>query len=649
MKILFVILILFFSLSALSQNKTKTDSLKLLIQKEKNIEEKTEYIYALGDLFEEFNRDSAKYYYAVARDFAKQNNFGLGEARYASYMIFILNKEGKFQEAMQLVEEAVVKYKNLNSPRNLSIAYLNAGNQWQYFSDFMTASEYYLKAKKIADSLQNTVDQRTINANLGSVFTELKQYQKARNYSLEALRLAKISKDRWTMLTPLYNLAMNERNQENYEAALGYVNEFQEIADELGSEYDQVDALLAKGNIVGKSDVTHGISLLNSALAKSKEFDFKEHEMYAQLYLAEIYLEHSQYQNALNHCLNGIPLAKALNTKFELSDFYKKGSLAYEKLQEYHNALNFNRKFEELTTEIQLKENKNKILGIEAKYQFNQKEAQIKALNAEKETNDLKIKQKNILNFTLFGLLLLAGIIGFLGFKNYQNQQKIQEQKITRLETEKRLLASDSLLKGQEEERGRMARELHDGLGGLLSGVKFNLYNMKRKLIITEEDGLALENSLNLLDQSIGELRRISHNLMPETILNLGLDGALKDLIQSLQHTDLQIIYQSYDIENGLNKLQEIATYRIVQELIGNIIKHAEARNALVQIRKDENLLTITVEDDGKGFQSIQNDKMSGIGLSGIRARVDYWKGEMQIDSDPGAGTSVHISLPLAS
>lgn len=173
------IVFLLFSSVLLGWNHTyaqqkKIDSVKTLIGTEKRTVEKTGYLYELGDLFEESHPDSAMYYYAAARDFAKEKNFPLGVARYSSYAIVILNKQGKFKDALILAEEAAETYKRLNSPKNLSIAYLNIGNQWQYLSDFMTASEYYLKAKNIADSLQDKVTLRTINNNLSSVFSTLR-------------------------------------------------------------------------------------------------------------------------------------------------------------------------------------------------------------------------------------------------------------------------------------------------------------------------------------------------------------------------------------------------------------------------------------------------------------------------------------------
>lgn len=623
------------------------DSLKNMIKNEKEIIKKTDYLYQLGDLYEFSMPDSAMYYYAVARNFAKKNNFDLGEARYASYAIVILNRKGAYKEALFLAEESVKKYKKLQSPENLSIAYLNVGNEWQYLSDFESASEYYLKAKKIADSLGNKKTQRIINTNLSSVFTEMKQFEKASEYGFQALALAKENKDQWAMLSPLYNLAVNEKNQKKYKEALEFIHQFEQIALQLNGEYDISDAYLIKGNLVGKTDLNGGIKYLNKAIEISQKNDYPENEMYAYLYLAEIYLDHKNYRQAIQNIEKGMPIAEKLGMTHELSDFHKKASEAYENLADYKNALIQNRKYEKLHEEINLEQTKNRLLVLEAKYQSEQKEAEIRTLSAEKQAQILKIRQKNTLNLALAGVILVTIVIAFLLYKNHKNKQKLQAQRIVELETEKQLSATQALLQGQEDERSRMAKELHDGLGGLLSGVKINLNNMQKRIIITEEDGIAFEKSVALLDQSISELRRVAHNMMPESILKFGLDGAIKEFLQSIYSENLNIIYQSYHIENGLNKQLDISVYRIIQELVNNAIKHSNAAEILVQIRKDDQLLLIDVEDNGKGFGYNPDSKKSGMGLAGITSRVNYWKGSLNIESDKSSGTSVHIEIPV--
>lgn len=223
----------------------------------------------------------------------------------------------------------------------------------------------------------------------------------------------------------------------------------------------------------------------------------------------------------------------------------------------------------------------------------------------------------------------------------------MQQQRINELETEKKLAATEAVLKGEEQERTRLAKDLHDGLGGMLSGIKYSLNTMKGNLIMTPENAQAFERSMDMLDSSIREMRRVAHNMMPEALVKFGLDTALKDFCNDINQSGaLKVNYQSIGLENAMiEQTTAITIYRIVQELLNNTIKHAAAVNAIVQISKTDGLLSVTVEDDGKGFDMTILNKTKGIGWSNIQNRVEFLKGKLDVNSQAGKGTSVLIEL----
>ncbi len=238
-------------------------------------------------------------------------------------------------------------------------------------------------------------------------------------------------------------------------------------------------------------------------------------------------------------------------------------------------------------------------------------------------------------------------IISFLSYRSYKQKQKLQQQRISELETEKQLTATEAVLKGEEQERIRLAKDLHDGLGGILSGIKFSLNTMKGNLIMTPDNAQAFERSLDMLDSSIKEMRRVADNMMPEALVKFGLDTALKDYCNDINQTGaIQVTYQSIGLAgSSIDQTAGITVYRIVQELINNILKHAAAKAAIVQVSKTGNELSVTVEDNGKGFDPAILNQAKGIGWSNIQNRVEYLKGKIDILSGPGEGTSVHIEL----
>jgi two-component system, NarL family, sensor kinase len=264
-------------------------------------------------------------------------------------------------------------------------------------------------------------------------------------------------------------------------------------------------------------------------------------------------------------------------------------------------------------------------------------------------------KEKSTLNKILIGSavgLLLIGLLGYRNFKSKQKvatqQQQLQQQQITELEKDKQLLAIDAMLKGQEEERSRIAKDLHDGLGGMLSGTKLSFINMKENLLLTPENATLFDKSISMLDNTIADLRKVAHNLMPEALVKFGLDEAVKDFCSSIQTSStLKVVYQKIGENRKLTNTAEVFTYRIIQELVNNAVKHAAAKQIIVQLNMGSDKLHITVEDDGKGFDINNMANSKGAGMDNIKYRVQYFNGTLDIVTTPGSGTSVNIDLAV--
>jgi signal transduction histidine kinase len=209
------------------------------------------------------------------------------------------------------------------------------------------------------------------------------------------------------------------------------------------------------------------------------------------------------------------------------------------------------------------------------------------------------------------------------------------------------LTATEAVLKGEEQERTRLAKDLHDGLGGMLSGIKYSFQTIKGNLIMTPDNARAFERSMDMLDSSIKEMRRVAHNMMPEALVKFGLDTAMKDLCNEIDQSGaLKVNYQSIGLEGAvIDQITSITIYRIVQELINNTMKHAAAKNAIVQLSKSGEILSVTVEDDGKGFDMAMLKQSKGMGWNNIQNRVEFLKGKLDVNAEAGKGISVHIEV----
>jgi two-component system, NarL family, sensor kinase len=194
-----------------------------------------------------------------------------------------------------------------------------------------------------------------------------------------------------------------------------------------------------------------------------------------------------------------------------------------------------------------------------------------------------------------------------------------------------------------------LAGDLHDGLGGMLARVKINL----SKLATHNHEPTTMTPDLNKvidqLDNSVNELRRIARNMMPESLVSLGLEAALNDMCTSLTSDTTHINFQAFDISNAIAKDTQSTIYRIVQELLTNAIRHAKASQIVVQCSQNGNAFFITVEDNGIGFDAKAIHLKNGIGLSNVKSRVDYLGGKIDIASAVGDGTTINVELNVIS
>jgi len=521
---------------SIAKSQSPSDSLLRILKQLPDDTTKVMLYYQYGELFESTNPDSALWYYDLARKKSQELNYLKGQAAYASNAIVILNNRGKFKEALELAKEALLLYQQGGTKKDLAVANINVGSEWQYLSDFETAAKSYFEALKLAEEIDDKRLQRISNNNLASIFIELGQYEKGKGYAEKSLALAIELKNDYAIASSTYNIANAEIYLKQYDKALSH---FKEIETN-GLRTD--DYIVILDGWIGQADVYKMIPAYNEAevyfkkvISFSAEKEAPEYEMYAQMGLADVYTTTKKNQLATEALTRGITLATELGSVNELRDLYNKAAVLYENIGNYRNALDFRKKFEVLNDSVIGEKSRTNINMLEARYESEKKEQQIKDLEQEAEIKDLSIQQNQLLIIILVAVLISVVAIAWLGRRTF-NQKKLllekenalNQSRIAELEAEKQLLASEAVIKGQEEERGRLAKDLHDGLGGLLSGVKFSLTNMKSNVVLDAQSALVFERSLDMLDNSISELRRVAHNMMPEILVKFGLQEALK-------------------------------------------------------------------------------------------------------------------------
>jgi two-component system, NarL family, sensor kinase len=562
----------------------------------------------------------------------------------------------KLDSAIITFEQAIPFAKKLNDTVRIARVLANIGNVYLHKKDRLKGIDYYLQCIRLWETASDQKWLPVVYANINGLFNEQKEYYKALEYGNKGLALASKLSDETSIINALVNLSetynLLDKLEEQYKIleralplakAKGSIEQLAAVYENLGDYYYQKKQY--HQSLVNYQQ-NHGYVLqMGNKYALAESFSM----------LAQVYNKLNENDKALEYILQAEKVAEEVGARANLKQIYLIRAKLEQQLGNNKQAAEYFSRTLTLTDSLFKVETSEKIADVEAKYQNEKKELEILQLEKNKKIQALSIKQKSALNYFLFASVIALLIVGFLIYRNLRHRQRLamqqdqlQEQRIRELEKDRQLVAVDSMLKGQEEERSRLAKDLHDGLGGLLSGVKFSLRNMKDNLIITPENMTVFERSLDMLDTSIKELRRVAHNMMPEMLTKFGLDEAVKEYCNTINTARLLTVkYQSLGMEERLEKSVEIIIYRIVQELLNNIMKHAAASEAFVQIIREDNRLNVVVEDNGKGFDPLVSENNKGAGLVNVRSRVDYLKGQLAIHAEPGKGTLINIEFNI--
>jgi len=266
---------------------------------------------------------------------------------------------------------------------------------------------------------------------------------------------------------------------------------------------------------------------------------------------------------------------------------------------------------------------------------------------AEKQAKEYIIQKAKIAKqqFIIIGISIVSiFIITILTLIN-KRKQYLLNTKMQSAILEHKSIAANAILEAEEKERKRIASDLHDGIGQMMSAVKMNLSGLATKINWqnTHEKNL-LDKSIALVDESCKEVRTVSHNLMPNALLKSGLSSAVKTFLDRIDHQKLKVHLYTEGLEQRLNNNIEIVLYRAIQEIVNNVIKHANANHLDISLIKDTDGINCTIEDNGIGFSPTKIQ--AGIGLKNIKSRIDYLNGTVEWDTAIGKGTLVAIHIP---
>lgn len=600
-QIFYLILFLPFGLSA----QTKVDSFYLYTKQLKDsntLNKLINYTYQLKDT----EPDSAFKYAQIALNKSQQLGLKVQAARSLTNLGAIATATGRFAKALNYQTKALSYWEQARRMDGVAIIKSNMADVYSRMKNYEMQYHLLQEAVDIAEKYHAEKQLGLICTNLGNYFYYQGDYAKAIS-SFE--RAAKINK------------------------------KFNNISI-LSIDYSNAGGALF---MLGKMD--KAINYYQLSLKLAQESGNKVQETYAYGNLGEAYEEKNLFKQAEAYYQLSNQIAKELNIKPSLSYNYGKLIGLKKKQGLYKEALEWMEKKNGIDDSLMNTQTNKQIAEMQTKYQTQEKQQQIALLSSQNTIQQLSIKRKNTLLIGLSIFFILMVLALFLGYsRRYYRQQAIYQTKLF----QEKDLAAKALIDAEERERQRIAADLHDGIGQLFSTVKLNLSSLFQRIQFQQAEDQNLANKVEaLVDESCKEVRSIAHQMMPNVLLRAGLASAIRDFIDQIDAQTLQIHLEINGLQERLDTDVETVLYRVLQECVNNVIKHAQATKLDIQLSKEEEGISLTIEDNGKGFEIAQTNTAKGVGMKNILSRVDYLKGSVDFSSTSGKGTLVAIYIPL--
>nr|WP_321236983.1 sensor histidine kinase [uncultured Psychroserpens sp.] len=556
------------------------------------------------------------------------NNLGLIE-----------HENGEPELARMFYDKALKELDENDDKKVRGIVYGNYSVTYDNSNNFDKELEYSLKAIELNSGDDFELSFLYYNH---SVIYEDAGFNNESVYYLELAReMASRSEELRVESYASMNLAYHAMREKEYSKAENYLVRVGEICQETNSLEVCHYYYLTLGRLQTLQEKYNEaeVSILKSKdLAIQRNLESKIVESY--LMLGNLEFEKGNYAEAAHiYDTKNIDSFEVINLWY--ADLkYKKRALLESKLGNHKKSNELLYNYLTYADSIHKSENRSLLTNADRKYKIEKKNKEIAEQQLELKEQETEIQKQDSQIIYMTGLALFLLVAGLLTWLVYQQKQKRKNQEILTLKREYQIKSLESLIEGEEKERFRIAKELHDGINGDLSAIKYKLSSL------LEMNNKVIKEAITMIDDSCEQVRAISHNLMPPSLENFNLVEATENYCDSINAVNKEsVTFQFIGEDIQISKKAEVNAFRIIQELISNALKHAQAGEINVQLSNREGVVQITVEDDGKGFDQ-NNIESQGIGLSNIQSRADYLNAEIDLISN-AQGTSCTIDIDL--
>ncbi|PHN03201.1 ATP-binding protein [Flavilitoribacter nigricans] len=553
---------------------------------------------------------------------------------------------GQLDSAIQYFNQLLEIKLAMSDTEGLLSDYIALGKLYRERGDYENAQQHLMSALQLSETERDTFSIITVYSEIGDIHAAQSLWVTAENYYQQALNLAHL-KDRkfaeancYKKLGDFFLLQNKKENAiSNYEAALA-------IYQELNNKTNTADLLIRLSQVYEEGqDFNQARELLLEALDIRKHSRDPLSSLSIKQALAGLEIEQGNLSRGIAYAEECYEAFSIMDDKKHLQEICELLAGAYGRAGDYRQALAFSQEFNQLQDSLTSIDRTRVIKELDARFNIEKKDKEIAQQNERINAQQLAILKKNNQLLMLAAGLALLALLALLLFFIYWKNKQLNQQRIAILEKEKETQRLKAIIEGEEKERKRFAQELHDGLGAILATVKMQINGIKRKLPEAEKLQ-TYQKAESLIDTACTTVREISHNLTPYVLEQQGLFFAIEDMCRNLSlNHNAEFHFMSFGSDEALPDILKITLLRITQEMLKNIVNHADAREVIVQLTVEDDEVILVVEDDGKGFDIAKTKK--GIGLDNIQSRINYLQGTLDVDSTIGSGSTFTVQLPL--
>ncbi|MCF3107916.1 histidine kinase [Niabella sp. CC-SYL272] len=634
------------------------DSLLQLLQNAKNDSTKARLNYFLSDYWSYTDTARAAFYLREGKKAAKNHPYL--QALFVFYEALFLHDfqlelaAKKYKEAEKLLEKLPYKEAlvyRARAWRNYGTLQQQKDNEQEMIAVIL---DHAIPLVRKANDLER---EGSYYCDVGLVYMNQLLHSKAETFFEKGISLLKKTKPRLeTMIVALDNRAKNFCYMDSMQYARPLLNEMGTLLKPYPESEYNIDYTLTQSVYYRKTgNLQAALKSLQTGILLAQKLKQQRQENDLRFQLYKVYTAQGNYRLALGALQTVIKNKQSGFMEDEVMHAFEM-SETYARLNDVPSAYTWLKKYSVLRDTMYMRNLKAEIAAVETKFNTAEKEKAIALLQAENKEAALKARNSRLRTSILVIICLAILIILIFVTITYKTSKTLAaqrelnyQQQLKEMEQQRQILTTEAMLEGEERERRRVARDLHDGLGGMLAGIKLKLSShASSQRYQHRNEQPELSTIINQLDQSVTELRRIARNMMPESLIRFGLQTALKDLCESLMTSETHISFAAFDIDERMELSIQVVIYRIIQEALANAIRHSKAKNIMVQCSQNKNRFYITVEDDGIGFSNLRKDQ-KGIGLINIENRVKYLNGKIDVISIANEGTTLNMELHVAA